>query len=167
MSTKEELQAENERLGREVAALRTLLAAVRDCADVPFPAGGGDDDWLAFLNLSSRRADLVAVYGNPDAGDQPATVRTLHDRAESLRREAARPLRYAPKAAPAPVITDSERDCDQAHPETGAWCHRGGDHGVHRDTNGDEWRADGPVTRAEDIPDEMFGSPSSGLGYKS
>lgn len=37
-------------------------------------------------------------------------------------------------------ITDSERTCDQANPLSGSWCHRGGDHGVHRDTNGDEWR---------------------------
>lgn len=44
------------------------------------------------------------------------------------------------------IITDSERDCDEVNPE-GHWpCHRGGDHGVHRDANGDEWRSDVPVS---------------------
>jgi hypothetical protein len=42
------------------------------------------------------------------------------------------------------VITDSERDCDQVNPDgSGEHCHRGGDHGVHQDSNGDEWRTDG------------------------
>lgn len=50
-----------------------------------------------------------------------------------------------------PVITDSDRTCDQANPGTGAWCHRGGDHGVHRDTDGEEWRTDAPVLEAADI----------------
>lgn len=47
--------------------------------------------------------------------------------------------------AAAPVITDSERDCDERNPDgSGEPCHRGGDHGVHRDSNGDEWRTDLP-----------------------
>jgi hypothetical protein len=48
-------------------------------------------------------------------------------------------------ADPEPVITDSDRTCDQANPDSGAWCHRSGDHGVHRDTNGEEWRTDAPA----------------------
>ena len=40
-----------------------------------------------------------------------------------------------------PVITDSERTCPEYN--NGEHCHRGGDHGVHRDANGDEWRTDG------------------------
>lgn len=40
-----------------------------------------------------------------------------------------------------PVITDSERTCP--HSNNGEHCTRGGDHGVHRDSNGDEWRTDG------------------------
>jgi len=42
----------------------------------------------------------------------------------------------------AEVITDSERTCPEVNPD-GDWpCHRGGDHGVHRDANGGEWRTD-------------------------
>src|SRR5579859_1545209 len=47
-----------------------------------------------------------------------------------------------PVADDAPVITDSGRTCDQANPETGAWCHQSGPHDEHRDTNGDAWAAD-------------------------
>ena len=42
---------------------------------------------------------------------------------------------------PAPVITDSERTCNEVN--GGEHCTRGGDHGVHRDSNGDQWRTDG------------------------
>ena len=43
-----------------------------------------------------------------------------------------------------PVITDSERTCPEVNPDgSGEHCHRGGDHGVHEDANGDEWRTDG------------------------
>ena len=103
--TKKELEAENERLGKEVAALRTLLAAARECADVPMPAGDDDGDWRAFLSTSSRRADLVAVYANPDVDGavHDVLLSALHDRAQSLRTEAARPLRYTPKTA-APAV---------------------------------------------------------------
>jgi len=87
-----------EQLEAEVAALRALLAAVRDCADVPPPAD--DADWQKATAASARRADLIAVYANPDLmdGTGPAPAPALHDRAEQLRKEAARPLRYAPKA---------------------------------------------------------------------
>jgi hypothetical protein len=49
-----------------------------------------------------------------------------------------------------PVITDSERTCDQKHPQTGDWCHRGGDHGVHQDAYGEEWRTDGTYDPARE-----------------
>jgi hypothetical protein len=39
------------------------------------------------------------------------------------------------------VITDSGRDCDQANPQTGAWCHKSGAHKTHRDTDGATWDA--------------------------
>lgn len=39
----------------------------------------------------------------------------------------------------APVITDSERDCQQANPASGAWCHKSGPHTEHRDTDGQTW----------------------------
>lgn len=39
----------------------------------------------------------------------------------------------------APVITDSERDCDRLNPD-GDWpCHRSGPHAEHRDANGGTW----------------------------
>lgn len=41
----------------------------------------------------------------------------------------------------APVITDSERTCQQANPASGAWCHRSGPHAEHRDTDGETWPA--------------------------
>jgi hypothetical protein len=75
-------------------------------------------------------------------------VPALHNRAKELREDAARAVRYK---LPEPVITDSERTCDQANPGTGAHCHRGGDHGVHRDSDGGEWRTDAPEPEAADI----------------
>jgi hypothetical protein len=53
----------------------------------------------------------------------------------------------------APVITDSDRTCDQANPDSGAWCHRDGDHAEHRDTNGDTWRTDEPGFKDADAPE--------------
>lgn len=61
-----------------------------------------------------------------------------------------------------PVITDDERDCDQANPETGHGCQRSGDHGVHRDAYGDEWRTDEPgncATCSHPKGSHMSGSP--------
>lgn len=134
--TKKELEAENERLGKEIAALRVLLAAVHDAADVPMPVH--DADLHTHYMTCVRRADVIAVYANADD-----SVNVMHDRAESLREEAARPLRYVAKAAgraePAPVITDSERTCDQSNPASGAWCHRPAPHAEHRDTDGETW----------------------------
>ena len=164
--TKDQLQAENERLGMEVAALRGLLTAIAGGKHPMYVAGQHD----RYYQAGSDR--MIAVAGAAKAAVKAAGTddfaMTAHAMANYLDHEFARPLGYTPKAAPAPVITDSERDCDERNPDgSGEPCHRGGDHFVHRDSNGDEWRADGPVTRAEDIPDEMFGSPSSGLGYKS
>jgi hypothetical protein len=102
MATKEQLQAENERLRAEVAALRALLAAVRDAADVPMYAD--PKDRMKWFATGMRRADFIAVYADPDqrSGD-PVTPGMLHDRADSLRKIAAEPLRYAPEeAGPAP-----------------------------------------------------------------
>jgi hypothetical protein len=48
-------------------------------------------------------------------------------------------------APPAPVITDSERTCDQANPMTGAWCHLPAPHAGHRDTDGETWALPEPV----------------------
>ena len=42
-----------------------------------------------------------------------------------------------------PVIPPAERDCPHLNPDGGWPCHRGGDHGVHQDSNGSEWRTDG------------------------
>jgi hypothetical protein len=92
------MSTENERLGREVAALRALLAAVRDLANVPYPAGY--DDMQRYYNTCANRIDSIAIYANPDrtVGEGPRTADMLHNAAEDLRRETARPLRYAPKA---------------------------------------------------------------------
>ena len=40
------------------------------------------------------------------------------------------------------AITDSERTCDEANPDSGAHCDREGGHGVHEDANEDRWRTD-------------------------
>lgn len=94
--TNEQLQAENERLGAEVAALRVLLTAVRQAADVPMPASNSDLQ-LHFM-VCVRRADVIAIYASADG-----SAGVLHDRAERLREEAARPLRYATNAKDAEV----------------------------------------------------------------
>jgi hypothetical protein len=183
--TKEQLQAENERLGREVAALRDLLTAVRDHADVPRPA---DYDNPAYRWLCADRLIDIAIWAElNEHATGPNADRHLNDWAARLRERAARPLKYTVRAAEPEPAADGPggvplpADCDQANPETGAHCHRGGDHGVHEDTDGVQWRTDtvgglllpadcdpdSAPARVEDIPDEMFGSPSSGLGYRS
>lgn len=108
--TKDELEAQNVRLGAEVAALRTLLAAVRDLADVPMPADY--DDMQEHYLTCARRVDMIAVYADPESGSAPAPAVVLHDRAEALRQEAARPLRYTPKAA-APALAIVPPAADQ------------------------------------------------------
>ena len=98
--TKDQLQAENERLGQEVAALRTLLAAVRDLADVPMAADPTiDRDWNAQLALCAGRLGSIAAWADPDSHGAPCPVAVLRTSAERLRAMAAVPLRYTPKAA--------------------------------------------------------------------
>ena len=135
--TKEELAAENERLGKEVAALRTLLAAVQECANLPFPANVDDEGWRARERLADRRAGMIAVYADADLmhpHDPAILAAVLHDRAAALRKEAARPLRYTPKGAePAPEPEpDSRRYCDILAPVTGRRCTEQGPHAKHR-----------------------------------
>jgi hypothetical protein len=57
----------------------------------------------------------------------------------------------------APVITDSERDCDQVNPDGSGWyCYRSGPHTEHRDSNGDTWTTpERPVLEVvHAVPDE-------------
>jgi hypothetical protein len=92
----------NEQLRAENAALRALLAAVRDAADVPMYADPEDrQKWFA---TGVRRADFIAVYADPDRADGggPASAGLLHDRAERLRKIAAEPLRYTPEVTVTP-----------------------------------------------------------------
>ena len=57
-----------------------------------------------------------------------------------------------------PVIPPAERDCDQVNPDgSGEHCYRGGDHGVHRDSNGTEWRTDLGELSAEALYDDESG----------
>lgn len=109
--TNEQLRAENERLGAEVAALRTLLAAVRDLADVPSVADPTvDADWNARLALCASRLGSIATWADPDtAGCTAASAVTLHNSANRLRELAAVSPRYAVKGEtgdePAPMPT--------------------------------------------------------------
>src|SRR5258708_1338504 len=97
--TREQLQAENERLGREVAALRDLLTAVRELADPPHPAAL-EELQVHYLEWF-RGLAKIAVWATPDANvsSHDVLLTVLHERAGVLREEAARPLRYTPKAA--------------------------------------------------------------------
>ena len=61
--------------------------------------------------------------------------------ADRLIKAGAEAKRLMEARALAEAITDSERTCPEVN--NGEHCHRGGDHGVHRDANGDEWRTDG------------------------
>jgi hypothetical protein len=63
---------------------------------------------------------------------------------------------------PEPVITDSERTCP--HANNGEPCTRSGDHGVHRDANGDEWRTDDAwrlTPKGEQAADEALSAVTS------
>lgn len=47
------------------------------------------------------------------------------------------------------AITDDERTCPEYNPDgSGEHCHRGGDHGVHEDANGETWRTDGAAKQS-------------------
>lgn len=90
--TREQLEAEN-------AALRALLAAVAAAADVPMCANPTlDREWNAYHHTCAQRAGLIAVYADPHGNDGPIAVSTMLSSAKRLRDEAARPLRYTPKA---------------------------------------------------------------------
>ena len=61
-----------------------------------------------------------------------------------------------------PVIPPAERDCDQVNPDgSGEHCYRGGDHGVHRDSNGTEWRTDLGELSAEALYDDESGEDAT------
>lgn len=100
MSTREQLQAENERLGAEVAALRSLLIAVRGYAKVPHAASIDDLDRAA--REAERRIDAIAIWADPDTEEfltHKYHVDVLHDRANALRADGARAVRYKVKGA--------------------------------------------------------------------
>jgi hypothetical protein len=94
LSTKEQLQAENERLGAEVAACRVLLTVVAE-AKLPPPADG-DSNYENYLrDASSRLADVTIIVRAvmKYAGDVHF-ARIVHDSAATLSRELARPAGY-------------------------------------------------------------------------
>lgn len=51
-----------------------------------------------------------------------------------------------------PVITDSERDCPERHPGSGAPCGRSGKHAEHRDPDGETWTTAARVGVPERMP---------------
>lgn len=110
------MSTENEQLRQEIAALRAVLAAVRDLATVPLPANYFGEDLQRHYMLCATRIDCISTYANPDmtVGDGgPRSADLLHATAETVRELAARPLRYAPKAAtppaePEPVVDPVE-----------------------------------------------------------
>ena len=86
--TLEESQAEN-------AALRELLAAIRELAGPPRPADIADLQ-VHYLECV-RRLDSIAVYADGDTSGvlfAENRVLVLLDRAQALRGHAALPLRY-------------------------------------------------------------------------
>jgi hypothetical protein len=95
--TKEQLQAENERLGREVAALRDLLTAISE-GDHPFAADGADLD--SYFHVGSDRMHaVVATVETVMEHTGDAFTGSLHSMAGYLRKEWAKPLRYEPETA--------------------------------------------------------------------
>ena len=52
---------------------------------------------------------------------------------------------WATEFVPAPVITDSERDCPEKNPASGFYCHRSGQHRIHRDSDGETWSTPAPA----------------------
>lgn len=98
---KEELQAANERLGAEVAALRELLAVI----GTAMPATPADDDgYRTYYGVCRERLRAVAQITAcaMDYAGQRTFYGVLHNSALTLRRELEKPLRYTPETA-APV----------------------------------------------------------------
>lgn len=145
--TKQELAAENKRLGAEIAALRELLTVIAG-ARPPLPVSG--HDMYRYYTTGSDRllhAATIAAAVVKRIGD-PAFSAIAHGQSAALREYLGQPLRYEAEAAePAPVITDSGRTCDQANPVSRAWCHKSGPHDEHRDTDGETW-----TTESEPAP---------------
>lgn len=89
--TREQLQAQN-------IALRDLLAAIAEAADVPYPANPEEEGMYAVA--LRHRADVIAVYADmKDKTGEQWETETYHIRAQSVREQAARPLYYTPEAA--------------------------------------------------------------------
>lgn len=98
--TRADLEAANERLGAEVAAHRVLLAAIRELATVPKPADWASVEYLC--DLENRLISVFAYAGTLDDVTPDIMAQVIHNRAKSLREDAAAPVRYElakPKAA--------------------------------------------------------------------
>ena len=134
---------------------------------VPSPKPRDEGEFEVRVNPGDAMRDPFAVIALSENSATEICLDDLHD-ARRLVRVAARALhmlevsvkgehhqyrddcglcgecgqgRYA--AIHAEPVAGSDRTCDEANPDSGAWCHRGGDHGVHEDTDGETWRTDG------------------------
>lgn len=133
--TKADLAAEAARLAQENAQMRDLLAAVSLAAGtVPVSE---DNDWAAEWKRSTRVLASIKSLSRLDDGHSDWKGYLAYAAGE-LRSLAAEPAGYE-VYQPAPVITDSERDCPEGNPASGAWCHLPAPHGEHRDTDGETW----------------------------
>lgn len=138
--TKEQLKADNERLGATVAALSELLEVIGG-AGLPRHAPGQYESYAhqaegRLRQVTELTRDIFKYAGSP------MFVNVVLTTAETMRGYVG-PLWYKPSegAMPAPVIFDSERDCDAIHPVTSDHCHRSGEHTEHRDCYGETWTA--------------------------
>jgi hypothetical protein len=148
--TKADLAAAVATLTAENAGLRDLLAAVSLAADTVPVANNPSfiDEWKRSTKVLSAIKILCRLDEYPGSGH-------LAYAAEELRAVAAEPVGYEVYTEP-PVIPPAERDCPEVNPDgSGEHCYRGGDHGVHRDSNGGEWRTD----LGERDPSFISGSP--------
>lgn len=110
--TKEQLAAENERLGKEAAALRGLLTVIADGTPPMYAVPGNHRD--GWLQAGSNRIHAVAgaaAEAMKYAGTDGFTG-SLHAMAGYLRHEFARPLGYEPETdEPERVVfTDEDED---------------------------------------------------------
>lgn len=119
------------------------------------------------LSRSEMKNLLVFMHGYSPEGMaaalnfEEATAARRAERAAQAGRQAAAPAqaddeyRLTPKgeevAGAEAVITDSERTCGQANPDSGAWCHKGGSHAEHRDTDGETWTTAGLTVVAKAV----------------